>query len=298
VGIPGIGKYNIAKDSETKSVVSKAIEEVPGGTGVIMDVAMLLDSAGIDTTWDMIKSWNLLAQDLGVNLVYVFTKWEYDEEVFKSLREVMDCEVRIQPIVERVIFKQVFSVVKSNWTEHSHLKIFFEALKPGGVKVFIPKLLVTGPYNAGKTSFVHSISEESVSVDRQAFERFPTTVGLDIGHLVHKGFSADVFGTPGQERFDLLLETLAREAMGTFIIVDSTQPETFPRVKEMIRLCKIEAIPKVIVANKQDLDEALSPDNIREQMKISKEIPIIPASIVKDEGIKDSLDILLDMIYR
>jgi small GTP-binding protein len=298
VGVPGEGKYNISSDSETEDIISKALDEIPGGTGIIMDMALLFDSIGIGATLDMVKKLNKAAKEKDVNLIYIFTKWEYADEVFESLRALVDCEIRIQPIAERVIFKQIFRVMKSHWTEHSDMKIFFEAIAPGGVKVFIPKLLVTGPYNAGKTSFVKRISDESVSVERQAFESFPTTVALDFGHLEHKGFSADVFGTPGQERFDLLLSTLAREAMGTFIVVDSTKPDTFPRANDMIGLCRVEAIPKVIVANKQDLEGALLPDEIREAMKISKDIPIVPTSIVNDEGIEDTLNSLLDMIYR
>ena len=44
---------------------------------------------------------------------------------------------------------------------------------------------------------------------------------MDIGHVDHDGFVADIFGTPGQERFDLMLDVLAKEAVGAFIIVDS-----------------------------------------------------------------------------
>lgn len=298
IGFPANGKYNIENDSEIKEKVVKAIEDIPGGTGVIVDVAMLLDSLGADPTFEMIDTWNKTALENRVNLIFVFTKWDYEEEVLNKFGELVDCEVAIQPIVERVIFKQVFSVLKSYWTEPNDLKIFFECLKPGGVKAFIPKLLVTGPYNAGKTSFVSAISKKSVSVERQAYERFPTTVALDFGFMDHRGFSADVFGTPGQERFDLLLETLAREAMGTFIIIDSTKPETFTRAGEMIRLCKVEAIPKVIVANKQDLENALSEDEIRNKMEIPESVPIILTSVKNRKGIKESLDALLDLIYR
>ncbi|UCE72953.1 MAG: GTP-binding protein [Methanomassiliicoccales archaeon] len=298
LGLPGAGKYNIYNDSEIPNVISKAIEEIHGGIGVIADVAMLLETQGYEDTWEMMRTWNQSAKENEVNLIYIFTKWDYEDNIIKTFNSLVDCEVRIQPMAERVIFKQVFSVVKSNWTDHSNLKIFFETLKPGGVAVFIPKLLVTGPYNAGKTSFVKAVTTESVSVDRQAYERFPTTVGLDIGHLEHRGFSADVFGTPGQERFDLLLEVLAREAMGTFIIIDSTKPETFLRAQKMITLCKVEAIPKVIVANKQDLDDALSPAEIRLKMNLSERIPIIPTSVANNEGVTEALDTLLNMIYR
>jgi small GTP-binding protein len=171
-------------------------------------------------------------------------------------------------------------------------------MRPGGVKLFIPKILVTGPYNSGKSSFVKTVASESVSVDRMALGQVPTTIAMDIGHVEYEGFVADVFGTPGQERFDLILDILAKEAVGAFVMVDSTAPMTFARAKEMIKRCKAEAIPKVIVANKQDLPNALSPEEIRQVMKVDQSIPIIPASVANEEGIKEALDALLEILYR
>jgi len=45
-----------------------------------------------------------------------------------------------------------------------------------------------------------------------ALEKFPTTIAMDIGHVDHNGFVADIFGTPGQERFDLMLDVLAKRS--------------------------------------------------------------------------------------
>ena len=74
---------------------------------------------------------------------------------------------------------------------------------PGGVKIYIPKILVTGPYHAGKTSFIQSASFRSVSVNRENLEgNNETTVALDFGHVKLGGFVVELFGTPGQERFD------------------------------------------------------------------------------------------------
>jgi signal recognition particle receptor subunit beta len=55
---------------------------------------------------------------------------------------------------------------------------------------------------------------------------------------------------------------------------------------------------QVIVANKQDLPDSLSSDEIRKVMNIDESIPIIPVSLHRDEGIEDSLDALLEMLYR
>ena len=76
----------------------------------------------------------------------------------------------------------------------------FKIVKPGGIKAFIPKVLVTGPFNAGKSTFVRALSTRSVSVDRMG-----TTIALDHGHIEYGDVTADIFGTPGQARFDPIL---------------------------------------------------------------------------------------------
>jgi uncharacterized protein len=298
MGVPPMGKYIIDDFAKSTEIVLPAIEDIAGGTAVIENVATLIDSIGADNTIKCIKMLNEAAAKHEVNIVYLFTRWDYEDRFVEQLKNLVDCEIQLFSIEEKVMYRQVFMVVKSNWTRASKCKIFFELAEPGGVKVFIPKLLVTGPYNAGKTTFVHAITEKAVSVERQAFELFPTTVGLDIGHMDYKGFSADVFGTPGQERFDLLLEPLAREAIGTFIIIDSTKPDTFARAKEMINMCRAEALPKVIVANKHDLPGALTPDEIKKRMALWEDVPIVPVSAQKNEGVDKALDTLFDLIYR
>ena len=298
MGVPPMGKYIIDDLSKSTEIVLPAIEDIAGGTAVIENVATLIDSIGADDTLKCIKMLNEAAAKHEVNIVYLFTRWDYEDRLVEQLKNLVDCEIQLFSIEEKVMYRQVFMVVKSNWTRASKCKIFFELAEPGGVMVFIPKLLVTGPYNAGKTTFVHAITEKAVSVERQAFELFPTTVGLDIGHMDYKGFSADVFGTPGQERFDLLLEPLAREAIGTFIVIDSTKPDTFARAKEMINMCRAEALPKVIVANKHDLPGALTPDEIKKRMALWEDVPIVPVSAQKNEGVDKALDTLFDLIYR
>jgi len=298
MGVPPIGKYCIDDFNKSKDTVLCAINDIAGGTAVIENVATLIDSIGANNTMELIKTWNEAASKHDVNIIYIFTRWDYEDRMIDQLTGLINCEIELFGIEERVMYRQVYVVVKSSWSTISRTKTFFELVMPGGVKVFIPKLLVTGPYNAGKTAFVHAISQDAVSVDRQAYELFPTTVGLDIGHVDYKGFSADIFGTPGQERFDLLLEPLAREAIGAFIVIDSTQPNTFTRAKEMIDMCRAEVIPKVIVANKQDLSGAMRPEEIKKRMALCEDVHIVPVSVKKNKGINQTLNALFDLIYR
>jgi small GTP-binding protein len=296
MGVPPMGKYSIDESSQIEGVVLKAIDDVPNGVGVINNLSTLIDYHE-DKIIEMIGKWNERAREKNTILVYIFTKWDYEPELIDSIKNSVDSVVSLTSIEERVIIGQGFMVTSASWTEPSKKLVLFFVLQPGGVKIYIPKILVTGPYNAGKSSFVKAISEKSVSVDRMALEKFPTTIAMDIGHVDHNGFVADVFGTPGQERFDLMLDVLAKEAVGAFILVDSTEPQTFARAKEMINKTQAEAIPKIIVANKQDLPRALAPDQIREAMKLDKNIPIIPTVIKENKGVEEALDTLLKLLY-
>jgi small GTP-binding protein len=298
IGAPVNGRYIIEDYSQIEEVIIKAIADVPNGFGVINNLSVLIDYLGDEETIRIIKTWNDYAKEKNTILLYIFTKWEYEPELINHIRDSIDCLIQLSTIEERVIIGQGFMVTGSTWTTPQSSMVLFNIMRPGGVKIFIPKILVTGPYNSGKSSFVKTISSKSVSVDRMALGQVPTTIAMDIGHVEYEGFVADVFGTPGQERFDLILDILSKEAVGAFVMVDSTAPRTFARAKEMIKRCKAEAIPKVIVANKQDLPEALSADEIREVMKLDRSIPIIPVSINENSGINESMDALLEILYR
>lgn len=297
IGAPPKGKYAIEKYSQIEKVILNAINDIPGGVGVINNLSMLIDYLGYDDTLDIINKWNTHAKEKNISMVYIFTEWDYEKDLVDKIKASMDGIIQLKAIEERVIIGQGFMVAKAPWTTPSDNMVLFFVLQPGGVKVYIPKILVTGPYNAGKSSFVKVISKKSVSVDRQALGKVPTTIAMDIGHVDYKGFFADVFGTPGQERFDMILDVLSKESVGAFILVDSTAPQTFARAKEMISKCRAEAIPKVVIANKQDIEGALSPEDIRKKMKLGENIPIIPAAVKEKKGIDKALDALLGLLY-
>ena len=297
IGIPPMGKYSIDELSQIGEVVLKAIDDVSDGVGVINNISTLIDYLEDDKIIEIINKWNECARVNNTILVYIFTKWDYKPELVDAVKSTVDSVVSLTSIEERVIIGQGFMVTSASWLHPKNSMVLYFVLQPGGVKIYIPKILVTGPYNAGKSSFVELISEESVSVDRMALEKFPTTIAMDIGHVDHNGFVADIFGTPGQERFDLMLDVLAKEAVGAFILVDSSAPQTFGRAKEMINKTQAEAIPKIIVANKQDLPGAMSPEKIREAMKLDKDIPIIPTIVSENNGVEMALDTLLKILY-
>src|SRR5439155_21205275 len=86
--------------------------------------------------------------------------------------------------------------------------------------------LVTGPFAAGKSTVVKALSEKSISIDRMG-----TTVAFDYGNVNITGIEAEIFGTPGQERFEFIFKIFAREVSGVLLVIDATHPDELPRAK-------------------------------------------------------------------
>ncbi len=216
-----------------------------------------------------------------VTSIFLFTEWTYPKALTTKIKNLFECVIELKALERKVILQKYFSVIKASWAFEKR-DVPFKIIKPGGVRVFIPKILVTGPYRAGKTSFVQSASVKAVSVNRLG-----TTVALDHGHVDYKGFEVDLFGTPGQERFDPILEHLGGESLGVVIVIDCTKPEDFPRAKKMVELSNTADLPVVVVANKANLPHALTIEQIRKKMKLREDIPLIPTTAENLNKIKE-----------
>lgn len=73
------------------------------------------------------------------------------------------------------------------------------------------KMVVTGPFSAGKTEFIRSVSEidvvsteRKVSADGERAVKNATTVAMDFGRItVDEDLVLYLFGTPGQKTLRL-----------------------------------------------------------------------------------------------
>ena len=271
---------NFADIEEIKKELIRALKILKNkNTTIIFDsLSNLFDLCGTPAAiLSCLKKCLPNMQRLNATPVFIFTAWAYDKATLNQIRNSFDCVIDLKAIERKVILRNYFNISKANWIKKiKKHDIPFKIIKPGGVKVYIPKILVTGPFNAGKTSFIHSASTRAISVDRLG-----TTVALDHGHVDFKGFAVDLWGTPGQERFDPILGLLGSESLGVIVVVDSTNPKGFARAKDMLEITKTEGLPSVIAANKANLKGALKPAEIRKKMKLPKEIHIVP--IIADD---------------
>jgi hypothetical protein len=165
------------------------------------------------------------------------------------------------------------------------------------------KMVVTGPFNAGKTEFIRSVSEiDVVSTERKissVSERVvkeSTTVAMDFGRItVDDDLVLYLFGTPGQKRFDFMWEILSEGMLGFIVMVDSTRPETFREARSILETFHAYApTPYIVAANKQDKEDAWEVEDMRNALRLDPHIKLLPCTATNRESVKNTL---LELLY-
>jgi small GTP-binding protein len=164
------------------------------------------------------------------------------------------------------------------------------------------KMVVTGPFNAGKTEFIKSVSEiDIVSTERKIsseIERIKetTTVAMDFGRItVDDEMMLYLFGTPGQKRFDFMWEILSEGMLGFVVIIDSNRPETFREARKILETFRAYApTPYVVAANKQDCEDAWEIDDMRIALRLGSNIKLLECVATDKDSVKH---ILLELLY-
>lgn len=165
------------------------------------------------------------------------------------------------------------------------------------------KMVVTGPFNSGKTHFIRSVSEiDVVSTERKISSdaekvKDSTTVAMDFGRItVDDELVLYLFGTPGQKRFDFMWEILSEGMLGFVVMVDSTRPETFREAKSILETFRAYApTPYVVAANKQDAPDAWELDDLRIALRLDPAIKLLPCVATDKETVKS---VLLELLYE
>ncbi len=164
------------------------------------------------------------------------------------------------------------------------------------------KMVVTGPFNAGKTEFIRAVSEiDVVSTERKITDlsarvKEETTVAMDFGRItVDQDLVLYLFGTPGQKRFDFMWEILSEGMLGFVVLVDSVRPETFREARRILNIFHgYASTPYIVAANKQDMKDAWSPEDLRIALKVRPEIKLLPCVATDKESVKK---VLLELLY-
>lgn len=270
--------------------ILQAIEEAHPARLVIDSMEYLIDRfpvAGVLDLWSRIIG---AAKAQGCVTSFLFINWTLGHRELEEIRALTDYYLEFQSSMRGGIIRNNMRItelgeggLRTNWIPYTFRDLV-------GVQVYFPRIMVTGPFNAGKSTVVRSLAERAVSVDRMG-----TTVAFDYGNVDIMGIQAELLGTPGQARFEFIFQIFAHEVSGVLLVVDSTRSEDFERAKYMLDLIG-PRIPYVVLANKADLPGSLPADEIAAQMNLPEDTPVVATVATESRGLKDALLLLAEMI--
>ena len=158
------------------------------------------------------------------------------------------------------------------------------------------KILVTGPFAAGKTSLIQAISQSPVvttevhTAGEEAAVKANTTVAMDFGTFALEPHTADeapvqllMFGTPGQERFRFMTDILKADVDVVTFVVDAHAVDSRAEARAMLGLLMLDLrVPLVIAVNRCDDHE--SARLVADDLGVSAEVPAIPCQLIDPES--------------
>ncbi|CAN6454316.1 unnamed protein product [Victoria cruziana] len=167
-------------------------------------------------------------------------------------------------------------------------------------------VLILGIDKAGKTTLLEKLKATYSNLEGLPPDRIVPTVGLNIGRIEVENTKLVFWDLGGQSGLRTIWEKYYEEAHAIIYVIDAACQQRFEDSKsaleKVLRHEDLQGAPLLILANKQDLDAAVSTDELARYLDL-KELDERPylfeaVSAYEGMGIKDSIDWLVEIMER
>lgn len=161
-------------------------------------------------------------------------------------------------------------------------------------------VLILGLDNSGKTTFLeHARCNFNKNYKHIDLNRIASTVGLNVGKIDTNGVILNFWDLGGQKELQLLWDKYFLESHGLIWVVDSSDRgrlnESVEAFNNIIKNELLHNLPLLFVLNKQDIPNAMRPDEVVSAFRSSLDLIgdrrflAIPTSALKGSGLNESI---------
>ena len=172
------------------------------------------------------------------------------------------------------------------------------------------KIVITGPFSAGKTTLIGTISEVAIVgterdvTDEGRSQKARTTVAMDFGRITFaEDLSLFLFGTPGQRRFEVMWEILSEGMIGFILLVNASDDRSLEEASHILdQFRRYADVPYVVGVThldgvEKDKEEVIA--GMRQVLEVPETVEVVACDPRSRDDVKNlMLNILMGVMAR
>ncbi|HID18231.1 TPA: AAA family ATPase [Candidatus Bathyarchaeota archaeon] len=230
---------------------------------------------------DFIRLLGRKVKNFGSLCFYTLNRQGFDTRLIELIKDVSDGVIELKLEEEERHLKHYLRIFKMKGVNHSRKWIPYTIDQYQGLRFYVPRVLLIGPPGAGKTTIARQLTGNKPKPE------FRVSLGeLELEVILSEG---------GQS---ITKHMVSKDISGIIVVADSADPYTLPEAIGLLNDLHNLRIPTILLANKQDLEDAITPQNIRDEFGVSEKIQIIGTTAIRGHGLKEALKSLLKLVIK